>query len=277
MTEADPRYSPRHYAYPGQSHPGSYVPQPGAAAHPTGSQPQYPGSAANPTGPQPLGEWQPPQSKSGNGTAVLIGIAVVSVVGMVLVFTLNGRGTNPAAAPSAPTTTLSSAAPHNVVTVTATAPAQPTTPAGASAEQQARDIDAILVDSAVGRAALGAAAADIDACRIGPTTMTYLQTAIDNRSSLISRLDALSVSSIPEGASLKAQLRAALVASYDADVAYRNWLTAAGSACPRTSDAAYAAVQEANTRATATKTVFVALWNPVAVRYGLPTRNANEI
>ena len=56
-----------------------------------------------------------------------------------------------------------------------------------------------------------------------------------------------------------------------------DWSAAEAYLAEHTSDAAYAAVQEANTRATATKTVFVALWNPVAVRYGLPTRNANEI
>jgi hypothetical protein len=153
----------------------------------------------------------------------------------------------------------------------------PGTPAEDLGADQARDIDTLLNESAAGRAALAVALADINACIISANTLENIHTAIDSRSSLINRLDGTAVNNLPDGAGLKADLREALVASYDADVAYLNWVQAAGGGCPSTGHSTFTPVNLANSRATAAKAAFVAAWNPVARQYGLPSRTAGEI
>ena len=112
---------------------------------------------------------------------------------------------------------------------------------------------------------------------ITPYVFDNLHAAIDNRAGLITRTDGLAVNNIPEGGTLKSQLRAVFTASHAADIAYLNWVQAAGSGCPTTSGSAYQAVVAANSDAQAAKLAFLATWNPVAQRYGLPQRSNTQI
>jgi len=194
---------------------------------------------------------------------MLVGIAVLAIVGTALVLILGNRK------PAEPTTP---AAP--IPTVQQNQQVQQNGPSGAD---EARLIDQLLAESQLGRGYLVAAESDIDACRISSTTFNNLNLAVSNRASLLNRADALEVNNIPEGPAIKAELQAIFTASHDADLAYLNWTESAGSSCPQTTDYAYQAVVAANNRAQADKDTFVVDWNPVAARYGLPQRNSSQI
>lgn len=244
--------------------PASWSQQSGRAGYLTGGYPQtgyptggYP-QTGHPTGGYPTQEqWRPPGRRglSGGAAIALIAVAVLAVAGMVVVLMSHNKQT-PAAAPTSATTSPSAG--------TSEAPAQ------------AAAIDALLAESEVGRDLLAAAITDINNCRLDSRMWSNLQGAINNRSSLLARTDALQVDAIPEGSVLKPHLRDVFQASYDADIAYQQWVLAA-SGCPRTNGPGYSAIVNANNRAQAAKNLFLSEWNPVAQRYGLPSRSNTQI
>jgi hypothetical protein len=73
---------------------------------------------------------------------------------------------------------------------------------------------------------------------------------------------------------MKAFLMQAMTASAAADMAYGGWgksVQAAGCKAPAPHNTYYGSGSQDDTYASAAKDSYAALWNPVAVRVGLPT------
>jgi DNA-binding SARP family transcriptional activator len=137
-------------------------------------------------------------------------------------------------------------------------------------------VDNLLRQSSDGRASLTSTIDAALACRLPPRAAARQITSAErNRQSLLQQVAALGVPEDPQAIRLAGLFQRALAASIDADWRYRDWL-AALKACPRGATPP-AAVATANARSTRLKTDFVRAWNPVAVRYGLPTRSPQEI
>ncbi|HEU4675016.1 MAG TPA: hypothetical protein VFS29_03455, partial [Motilibacteraceae bacterium] len=74
-------------------------------------------------------------------------------------------------------------------------------------------------------------------------------------------------------------LASAMQASIAADQAYVQWADDAQGCTPGEAPPAQA-LREGNQlsrSAQSAKSIFVTLWNPIAERYGLPTRTANDV
>ena len=137
-------------------------------------------------------------------------------------------------------------------------------------------VDNLLQQSSDGRASIGATIGGALACRVEPRAAARQITAAErNRQSLLQQVAALRVPDEPQAIQLSALFQRALAASIDADWRYRDWL-AGLKACPRGTTAP-AAVAAANATSTRLKTAFVRVWNPLAVRYGLPARGPSQI
>jgi len=137
-------------------------------------------------------------------------------------------------------------------------------------------VDNLLQQSSDGRASIGATIGGALACRVEPRAAARQITAAErNRQSLLQQVAALRVPDEPQAIQLSGLFQRALAASIDADWRYRDWL-AGLKACPRGTTAP-AAVAAANARSTRLKTAFVRVWNPLAVRYGLPARGPSQI
>lgn len=111
-------------------------------------------------------------------------------------------------------------------------------------------------------------------CSESPATgEATLQQAIKTRQDILNALPALSMSGVPNGAQLVSKLATAMQDSITADKDYQGWMADfAGSGRPCGSDPSqdpsYAAGQNASGAATAAKSAFVAIWDPMAPRYG---------
>ena len=137
-------------------------------------------------------------------------------------------------------------------------------------------VDNLLRQSSDGRAAITSTIDAALACRLPPRAAArQITTAERNRQSLLQQIAALGVPEDREAIRLAGLFQRALAASIDADWRYRDWL-AGLTVCPRGTSPP-PAVTAANARSTKLKTAFVRAWNPVAIRYGLPTWTPQEI
>ena len=103
-----------------------------------------------------------------------------------------------------------------------------------------------------------------------------LQHAISTRQDILTGLQALSPSRLTSGAQMISTLETAMQDSINADKGYQAWMTDfanAGSPCGSDpgQDSNYVAGQDASSAATTAKDAFLAIWNPMAPRYGQPT------
>jgi len=175
-----------------------------------------------------------------------------------------------------------------------TGPASPTaTPAGPAtpvatpsptqspAEQQAASaLSRLLVQSVSDRSAINQAYSDVSACGslLGQDQQTFQQAA-SSRQSLIAQLSALhDAQSLP--AAMLSDLTGAWQASQEVDQDYAQWANdenTQGCTNQDYTDPSYEAATSPNEQATSDKTAFVALWNPIAKKYGLPTYDQSEI
>ena len=137
-------------------------------------------------------------------------------------------------------------------------------------------VDNLLRQSTDGRDSIASTIGGALTCRVPPRTAARQITVAErNRQSLLQQVAALQVPDDPEAIRLSTLFQRGLAASIEADWRYRDWL-AGLKACPRGTTAP-AAVTAADARSTRLKTAFVRAWNPVALRYGLPTRTPREI
>jgi Protein kinase domain len=135
-----------------------------------------------------------------------------------------------------------------------------------------------LSQSATERNYVNSAISGVQGCSVSlQSGEATLQQAISTRQSIVQGLQTLSVSGLPNGAQLVSTLTTAMQASITDDKDFYNWMAdeaSSGSSCPYNSsqDPNYAAgTGSDNTAATQAKDAFLAVWNPMAPRYGQPT------
>jgi hypothetical protein len=138
----------------------------------------------------------------------------------------------------------------------------------------------LLSQSASDRSAINQAYDDVSDCGplLGQDQRTFQQAAT-SRQELISQL-----SSVPDSQSLPAtmlsDLTGAWQASQQVDRDYARWAgdeDTGGCASQDYSDPSYEAAAAPNEEATSDKAAFIAQWNPIARRYGLPAYSQGEI
>jgi hypothetical protein len=166
----------------------------------------------------------------------------------------------------------------------------PSHPAGASsprpspsaaaptvATRQAAAVNVLLGSSAATRKNLVGAVADVHSCTNVAAAVSQIQQVVNQRSTEYSRASALSMAALANGATVKADLLAALRSSLQADRDYLTWAQRQLARCrPGAPSPAYNAAVSADQQAVAAKGTFVRVWNPVAARYGLPAETTSS-
>ena len=133
-----------------------------------------------------------------------------------------------------------------------------------------------LARSASVRPTIQAAINGVRQCSESPASgEATLQRAIDTRQDILNALPTLSVSRLPSGTQLVSTLTTTMQDSIAADKDYQSWMkdfASSGSPCGSdpSQDSNYAAAVNVSGAATTAKNAFVAIWDPMAPRYGQP-------
>ncbi|GAA1015165.1 hypothetical protein Aple_068170 [Acrocarpospora pleiomorpha] len=193
-------------------------------------------------------------------TLTLLGVLVTAIL-------LSGDET--------PVTSVAPVTTGSLVSETSPAPVPSPSPSPPDLSvEQATAIDDLLANSQASRLDLGAAIADVTRCR--SSAIGVISDITDARRAQLTSARDLRVDFLPDGTVLKGHLVSALDSSYKADAAYQaaaeDFLAAGCSGSP-----AFGAGNWNSERATTHKTRFVAIWNPIASSFGLPTRKVGEI
>ncbi|MEV4410664.1 hypothetical protein [Catellatospora sp. NPDC049609] len=167
-----------------------------------------------------------------------------------------------------------------VAVETSAGPPAPVAPVDVATEQ-AGALDRLLDASVVSRGKLGSAISRVEGCSGLAGAIDDLGVVGDERRSQLQQLAVLDLSALADGERLRATLARALQQSLYADESFVSWARyVANSGCPGGSaphNPAYADGQAYSTAAGTAKNAFIALWNPVAIRFGLPARSRDTI
>jgi len=131
-----------------------------------------------------------------------------------------------------------------------------------------------LARSSSVRSPIQSAINGVQQCSESPSSgEATLQRAIDTRQDILNALPSLSVSGLPNGTQLVSTLTTTMQDSITADKDYQSWMkdfANQGSPCGSdpSQDSNYAAALNVSGEATTAKSAFVAIWNPMASRYG---------
>jgi len=180
-----------------------------------------------------------------------------------------------ARAVSGPVSSATSPAANSATANSATATPPPGTATMAT-------LGSYLTRSASVRPTVQAALDSVRSCSESPASgEATLQQAITIRQDILNGLRTLSVSGLPHGAQLVSTLTSAMQSSIEADQDYQGWMADAassGGGCRSapSQDAHYAAGTSASAAATTAKNAFVAIWDPMAPRYGQPTYSSTD-
>jgi serine/threonine protein kinase len=159
------------------------------------------------------------------------------------------------------------------VTSPATNPATATQLPGAAAMAT---LGSYLARSASVRSTIQSAINGVQQCSESPSSgEATLQQAIDTRQDILNALPTLSVSGLPSGTQLVSTLTTTMQDSIAADKDYQSWMrdfASSGSPCGSdpSQNSNYAAAVNVSGAATTAKNAFVAIWDPMAPRYGQP-------
>jgi hypothetical protein len=158
-----------------------------------------------------------------------------------------------------------------------TAPAPAPTPPPVTGQQAAARLAGLLAQSVSSRSAIVSASLDAGNCggAYARDAQTFRQAAAERRN-LIQQLDDLPGAQTLPGQMLS-DLRSAWQASATADDDYAGWADDEAARGCTTNDSWYAATSTPNQQATAGKMAFIATWNPLASRYGLPTYDQGQL
>ncbi|MGN6242538.1 MAG: hypothetical protein ACTHQ3_02565 [Motilibacteraceae bacterium] len=218
------------------------------------------------------------------GGLLLVGALAVGGLAVLAAFLVKG-GSGPEGDASAQRTTAAAGA--QTPAPAGSAPAATPTPSAAAASADpagvARAVEGLLVRSDRARGTLNSATGPLGTCRIDPAgAASTIQSVVDERRRILADLQALSaaqVAALPSGDQLVSALGSAMQASIAADQAYVQWADDAQGCTPGQQPPAQALRQgnELSRSAQSAKSIFVTLWNPIAEKYGLPTRTANDV
>lgn len=169
-------------------------------------------------------------------------------------------------------TTLAGSSPASA-TSPVTSPPASSQPPGAAAMAT---LGSYLARSASVRSTIQSAIDGVRQCSESPSSgEATLQHAIDTRQGILNALPTLSVSGLPNGTRLVGTLTTTMQDSIAADKDYQSWMRDfANSGSPCGSDPGqnphYADAVKVSGAATTAKDAFVAIWDPMAPRYGQP-------
>ncbi len=177
------------------------------------------------------------------------------------------------ATPSSPSATQASAPTDSQ----ASSPGAPSSGAAVMAT-----LGSYLAQSASVRPSVQGAIDAVENCSEPPSSgEETIQQAIDTRQRILSGLQTLSPSTLPQGAQLISELSAAMQNSINADRDYQNGMAdgaGSGAACDSNlaQDSNYQTGQNASVQASAAKQRFLNIWNPMAPGYGQKTYTPTE-
>ncbi|MFJ1747202.1 hypothetical protein ACIOJD_13290 [Streptomyces sp. NPDC088116] len=240
-----------------------------------------------PAGPPPGGDRSDNDQRPVPGRFILFalagGLAVAAIVLIVshYVRSAPAQADHPAGSASSRSESLAGAQPPaGSASVETGSPRSQETPA--TAEDQARAVDALLERSSADREKVLAAVSAVEACE-SPTSVTEasedLNAAAARREDLVTRLGELPLDKVDSGPLAADSLRAAWQHSADADRAFAGWADDADGCAPGDAPrtASYRRGVESSDLATAAKEKFLSAWSPIASRYGLPERDRTRI
>ncbi|TRV77839.1 hypothetical protein FKN01_15050 [Streptomyces sp. 130] len=150
------------------------------------------------------------------------------------------------------------------------------------AKPQAEELDKLLADSNNSRAAVIGAVEKTKSCSDLDTAVSDLKGAAKQRRELVTRLQALAVDKLPDHDRLTAALTTAWQASASADDHYAAWAVQAKSkkVCKHGHAKTTSHTQQATVKsgeASKAKREAAELWNKIAQKYGLTTRQATAL
>ncbi|GAA2396407.1 hypothetical protein Cme02nite_65210 [Catellatospora methionotrophica] len=203
-------------------------------------------------------------------TPVLVTLIVVAGVVATVWLWRDGGGTPDAQSTTAP----SAAASASPIFSPPPAPMPGPDPA-----VQARELDRLLDYSVTSRTRLISANGRVGGCSGVARAVDDLVRVGDERRDQLRRLDALDLSELPDGARLRQSLRRALELSLQADEQYVVWgKSVVGYGCGSGANDNARKQGDAYSRSAGVhKSDFLAMWNPVADRFGLRQRDREHI
>lgn len=159
----------------------------------------------------------------------------------------------------------------------------PASPAPSSPEQgQLTQFQTAVRGSVTARSLVKTAVTQVGACTMTPADgVAQLQQAITDRKEVIAMMSGLPMSAIPAGQPMRTDLGNVLQLSITADRDFVGWMqdpqTTQGCPASTAQDGDYTAGLQASSQAVQAKKQFLALWNPLAEQFGLPTYTALDI
>ncbi|MEP7026878.1 MAG: hypothetical protein ABJB47_24325, partial [Actinomycetota bacterium] len=238
----------------------------------------------------------PPPARMSRGMLALVALCVAIVAGAataaVILLSHHHASGSPLSSQSGPVSSApASPAPstHQAATSppastssastspTASSPAPaPSSSAGTSvAGTQASAVSSLLATGANSSVQLTDAVDNVQACTDVPSNLSSIQAVRDQRQTEYNQAQALDTGALANGAALKSSLTTALSYSLKADDEYLQWAQQQAASCHPGSQSSAAAAD--GQQALTYKTTFVGLWNPVAVKYGLPTTTTAKV
>ncbi|WP_033215258.1 hypothetical protein [Kitasatospora phosalacinea] len=145
---------------------------------------------------------------------------------------------------------------------------------------QAQALSDLLGTASAGRTSVVNAVAAVGKCQNLPDSQAALASAASQRQGLLTKLGALKVDQLTEGAELVKQLQAAWQASATADSEYAQWAgdLVAGCDPAKAKDNAHLRNGDAASgTATTAKKQASELWGTIATKTGLPAKSAGEL
>jgi serine/threonine-protein kinase len=235
---------------PGPHGTGPYPPgYPGSGPYPPG--PTYPSPAAY--GQRPA---RPRRSRAAAAAAVIV--AVVAVAGATTAVLLSRHsGGN---------------------TANGGRSSQSSTPASAPAKTQAMAISTLLSSSSASIASLQSAISSADSCNNPNATasaVSQIRRIAAQRHAELLKAEKLQASALPNGSGLISNLTNALYYSWRADLDYLTWAQGQQASCAPNSASGVGPADNHN--ASKYKNAFINMWNPIAIRFGLPPAQLGQI
>lgn len=270
--------------YPAPGYPSGAYPQVPMA--PSGSYPQVPFPPSGSYPQVPLGYPQvsaipmsapprPPQQRR-SLLLVLVALGIVAILGLGAVAVLHFTDKRSVADPGPSRTHTGAATPTGSDTPTSAAASSPADPQ-ALARTQASAVDSLLVTAMASRATLTTALNEADSCVNWSDARGKLTQVVNDRTLQVQLASQLEVSALDQGTQLRQDLVTAWQWSLQADQSYLAWVNwmIRNNRCQHNSDQASAAAYSEQSHAP--KDQFLALWNPIASRFGLPQRTRENV
>ena len=252
--------------------------------------------------PEPTGEAFPARRRHPAAVPILVASAGIVIAGVIVAIGMSGRHSTPPQSSTSPTGLSSSSnrTPANSSNSGGAAMGNSTNTgnsgsgdsgsgnsgsgnsgSGNSAQSEATALNNLLSSSAQARSGVQAAYNDIDAC--GPNLQSdysTLEQAATARQNLLTSLNQLQVSQLPQSQALTEDLTSAWNESITADQAFASWAQDEMSNCTQQdhSDSNWVGGNSASVQADTAKNDFTQLWNTsIAPTYNLTQWQANQI